>query len=407
MTYRIFFSAGEPSGDQHAAALLRSLRLKLGHVEAVGFGGACLAEAGCHLLADLTQHAVMGFFRPLARLPRFYAFYRRALAVFDRQPPQAVILVDYPGFNWHLARAAKMRKIPVCFYGPPQIWAWATWRVKKMRRLVDHAFCWLPFEAPWLQRHGCSASYVGHPFFDESAHRPHDESLVRQLTGEGRPVLTLLPGSRDQEVRANGPQMLRVAKRLGREIPDLQIVVAAFRPHQAELMSRWATEQGVNARVFFGKTPTLIQAATCCLAVSGSVSLELLYHEKPSVIVYCIGPLAERAEKFLRRVKYITLVNLLAYGRERAAQLGIDDRTTPSPQEALFPEFLTSRDVTGEIVGKLREWLTDASARESVIAQLRELKAWLNWEGAVDRAADAVADRLNLRPDTAALPRAA
>lgn len=407
MTYRIFFSAGEPSGDRHAAALLHSLRSKLGHVEAVGFGGECLAAAGCHLLADLTQHAVMGFFRPLAQVHRFYAFYRQALAVFDRRPPQAVILVDYPGFHWHLAKAAKARKIPVCFYGPPQIWAWATWRVKKMRRRVDHAFCWLPFEAPWLQRHGCSASYVGHPFFDESAHCPPDKSLLLQLTRDAQPVLTLLPGSRDQEVQANGRGMLRVAHHLCQEIPNLRVVVAAFRPHQAELMSRWAAEQGVNAQVFFGKTPTLIRAATCCLAVSGSVSLELLYHEKPSVIVYRIGRLAEKADKYLRRVKYITLVNLLAYGGERAAELTRWDDTTPAPEEALFPEFLSSRDVTGEIVEKLREWFTDASARESVIAQLRELKAWLRWEGAVDRAAAAIANWLDRPPEARVLPHAA
>ena len=388
MTHRIFFSAGEPSGDQHGAALIAALRARVSDLVCWGFGGPRMARAGCELLADLTSHAVMGFLRPIVQLHHFYRFYRQAIAEMERHRPEAVVLIDYPGFNWHLARAAKRRGIPVFFYGPPQIWAWARWRVRKMRRWVDHALCWLPFEQQWLVARGCSATYVGHPFFDECSSAVYDGALQAQLTADPRPLLTILPGSRDQEVHANGRAMLEVAARLREQIPSLRVAVAAFGSDQAELMERWAHQLDVPALVLAGKTPELIRSATCCLAVSGSVSLELLYHEKPTVILYRISPLAARIEKFIRRVKYITLVNLLYHGGSQAAELGPDDATTPAPTDALFPEFLTARDVTEEICRQLAPWLTDAEERERVVAVLRELKRSLGWEGAVDRAAD-------------------
>lgn len=389
MSRPIFISAGEPSGDQHGAALLKALCQRDPELSAIGFGGPKLREAGADLFADLTAHAVMWFSRPLTQLNRFVHFYRVAVEAFHSQRPRAVILIDYPGFHWHLARAAKECGIPVLYYGPPQIWAWASWRVKKLRRWVDHTFCWLPFEVPWLEKQGCAVTYVGHPFFDEAAAHPVDQSLLDRYR-DSRPLLVVLPGSRDQEVAANGELMLRAVAHLRRTIPDLHVVVAAFRPAQAERMKTMAENMQLPLEVFAGKTPELIRAADCCLAVSGSVSLELLYHEKPTVIVYRIGRLAYHIQSWFRRVKYITLVNLLAFGGESAADLPPQDRETPQPEKALYPEFLTYHDCSREVARHLEHWLTDTAARKAVIEQLQQLKARLNWQGAVDRAADAI-----------------
>jgi len=389
MSRPIFISAGEPSGDQHGAALLKALRQRDPGLSAIGFGGPRLQEAGAHLLADLTAHAVMWFSRPLAQLNRFVNFYRMAVEAFRSQRPRAVILIDYPGFHWHLARAAKECGIPVLYYGPPQIWAWASWRVKKLRRWVDRTFCWLPFEAPWLEKQGCPVTYVGHPFFDEAAAHPVDQSFLDRYRTT-RPLLAILPGSRDQEVSANGALMLRTVAHLRHKVPDLHVVVAAFRPEQANRIKTLAESMHLPIEVFAGKTLELIQAADCCLAVSGSVSLELLYHEKPTVIVYRIGRAAYHVQSWLRRVKYITLVNLLAFGGENAAELAPCDQKTPPPEEALFPEFLTYRDCSQEVANHLERWLTDMSARNAVVEQLQQLKARLNWQGAVDSAAEAI-----------------
>jgi len=142
----IFFSVGEPSGDLHGANLIRQLRELCPNIEAVGYGGPKMAEAGCRLHADLTALAVMWFSRAIANLHKFWDLASRADRYFRHHRPDAVVLIDYPGFNWWIARRAKAHGIPVFYYSPPQIWAWARWRVKKMRRLVDHILCGLPFE---------------------------------------------------------------------------------------------------------------------------------------------------------------------------------------------------------------------------------------------------------------------
>ena len=164
---RIFFSVGEPSGDLHGANLIRALRARQPHVECVGYGGPKMAAAGCRLHADLTQLAVMWLLRALVNLPRFWQLVCRADRYFRHHRPDAVVLIDYPGFNWWIARRAKVHRIPVYYYGAPQMWAWAPWRVRKMRRLVNHVLCKLPFEAVWYQQRDCPATYVGHPYFDE------------------------------------------------------------------------------------------------------------------------------------------------------------------------------------------------------------------------------------------------
>src|SRR5688500_2980528 len=148
---RLFFSVGEPSGDLHGANLIRDLKARRPDLECVGYGGPRMQAAGCHLHFDLTSLAVMWIGRVLLNLRTFFRLRDQAKAYFDRERPDAVVLIDFPGFNWHIAAAAKERGIPVFYYGVPQLWAWAPWRVKKMRRTVDHALCKLPFEETWLR----------------------------------------------------------------------------------------------------------------------------------------------------------------------------------------------------------------------------------------------------------------
>ena len=145
-----------------------------------------MAAAGCQLHADLTALAVMWFARVLVNLHKFWDLASRADRYFRHHRPDAVVLIDYPGFNWWIARRAKAHGIPVFYYTPPQIWAWAQWRVKKMRRLVDHVLCSLPFEEAWFRRHGCNATFVGHPFFDEVRRHAYDERFLRSASATSR-----------------------------------------------------------------------------------------------------------------------------------------------------------------------------------------------------------------------------
>jgi len=394
---KLFFCAGEPSGDLHAANLIRRLRERSPALEAVGYGGPRMAAAGCRLHADLTELAVMWFVRALANLPKFWDLAGRADRYFRHQRPDGVVLIDYPGFNWWIAWRAKIHGIPVFYYTPPQIWAWATWRAKKMRRLSDHVLCSLPFEEDWFRQRGCNATFVGHPFFDEVRQQALDESFLELHRRREGPLVTILPGSRTQEVLHNLPWFLKAAARVCQAVPAARFAVAAFKPKHAAMAAEMVAATGewnhsVPSRptidIYSGRTPELMRLATCCMACSGSVSMELLYHAKPTVIHYHISPLAYAVQKPFRKVKYITLVNLLSTGELYPADLSPYDPAQPDAERVLFPEYLTCEDKSAAVAGHVIQWLTDPAVLARQIAALETLKAEVAHGGASAKAAD-------------------
>lgn len=394
----IFFSAGEPSGDLHGANLIRQLRSRCKNLRAVGYGGPQMAQVGCSLHADLTALAVMWFARALLNLHKFWALASRADRYFRHHRPDAVVLVDYPGFNWWIARRAKAHGIPVFYYAPPQIWAWARWRVRKMRRLVNHVLCSLPFEQEWFRRQGCNATFVGHPFFDEVRRQEYDRRFLQEQGKREGPLVVILPGSRTQEVTNNLEWFLKAAARIREQLPQVRFAMAAFKPHQAELARREVAAAGLPIEVFVGKTPELIRLADCCMSVSGSVSLELLYHTTPTVILYWITRLAYFVQRFFRKVKYITLVNLLSADELFPKDLTPFDPAQEDAENVLFPEYLTCEDKSTRIAAHVVEWLTDDSKRECRVAELARLKAKVGGGGASRRAAEYILKVLADRP---------
>jgi lipid-A-disaccharide synthase len=322
----------------------------------------------------------------------------RADRFFRHERPDAVVLIDYPGFNWWIAWRAKAHGIPVFYYVPPQLWAWASHRVKKMRRYVDHILCSLPFEPAWYAERGCRATFVGHPFFDEVRRQPLDEEFLAEQSAKHGPLVAILPGSRTQEVEANLPWFLQTAAIVSRQVPRVRFAIAAFKPHQAALAKQMVAEAGLAVPVYLGRTPELIRAATCCLACSGSVSLELLHALKPTVIGYRISRFAYAVQDRFRNAPYITLVNLLSTGRlerDRAAErrtAANDDR------RVLFPEFLSARDCSAEAAERLTTWLVDAAARGRTVEQLESLLGRVGQPGASRRAAEYILGVLAARP---------
>ncbi len=324
----------------------------------------------------------MWLLRVLLNIHKFLALVSRADRYFRHQRPDAVVLVDYPGFNWWIARRAKAHGIPVLYYCPPQIWAWASWRIKKMRRFVDHVLCALPFEETWFREQGCRATFVGHPFFDEVRRQQFDEAFLETLQSKPGRLVTILPGSRTQEVEHNLKWFLKAAAFVQVRIPGVRFAVAAFKPHQAQLARQLISEARLPVEVYVRKTPELIYAADCCMACSGSVSLELLYYKKPTVVLYWISPFAFWVQQFFRRVKYITLVNLLS-----AKDLFPKDTTPYNPGDAdaervLFPEYLTSDDKSLQIASHVIQWLANDEQRDSLVAELAKLKARVGHGGA-------------------------
>ncbi len=394
---KIFFSAGEPSGDLHGANLIRELRSRCPELEAIGYGGPEMASAGCHLLTDLTALAVMWFLRVLLNIHKFLALAGRADRTFRHNRPDAVVLIDYPGFNWWIARRAKAHGIPVFYYAPPQIWAWASWRIKKMRRFVDHVLCSLPFEAHWFAERGCNATFVGHPYFDEVRRQKLDETFLNKHRDDERPLVTILPGSRTQEVVHNLKYFIEAARLIRAQVPQARFAIASFKPHQAQLAREAVAESGLPVDVYVRRTPELIHLATCCLAVSGSVSLELLYQTKPTVILYWITPLAYAVQKRFRKVKYITLVNLLTTNELFPADTTPYDPESADAQQALFPEYLTCENKSVQIAKHAITWLTKAEERQCLVDRLAQLKAEVGHGGASSMGAAYILDQLHRR----------
>ncbi len=383
---RIFFSVGEASGDLHGANLIRALQSHC-PMSALGLGGPKMREAGCELLRDMSDLAVMGLWPALVKLPQFFRLLGHVERSFDEQRPDAVVLIDYPGFNWHVARKAKERGIPVFYYGLPQLWAWASWRVKKVQRYVDHALCKLPFEEAWFRGHGCNATYVGHPYFDELRAQRLDEAFVAAQQQRSGPLVTILPGSRNQEVKSNLPLLLKAADLVRREVPDVRFAIASYNDKQAMLAREMVASSSLTAGVFVGRTPELISAAGCCLACSGSVSLELLFHAKPSVIVYRVGWWTYHVVRQLVNVRYITLVNLLASDNPLGSRSKSDQIASPE-QQPLLPEYPTWRDCSQDVARHAIAWLTDDEQRERVASELAALRDQVANGGASARAAD-------------------
>jgi lipid-A-disaccharide synthase len=311
------------------------------------------------------------------------------------------VLIDYPGFNWWIARRAKAHGIPVFYYGAPQLWAWAGWRVRKMRRFVDHVLCKLPFEEAWYRDRGCHATYVGHPYFDQLRSEELDAAFIAQQQASGRPLVTILPGSRTQEVENNFGQFLKAARIVQQRVPNVRFAVAAFKPSQADLVEAQITGLNLPIEVHVRRTAELIHVADCAMAVSGSVSLELLYHTTPSVILYQISRPAFFVQRFFRKVRYITLVNLLTtddlFPQPRRGYAAVYDPKDPADAGVLLPEYLTCEDKSRQVAEHIIEWLTQPAKREARVQQLAALKERVANGGASRQAADYVLNTLDAR----------
>ena len=286
----LFFSVGEPSGDQHAARLIKQISTNHPEVTTRGFGGQGMRDAGCQIELDLTKHAVVGLIEVLPKLRQFFRFVDQAEEVFRGGDIDGVVLVDFPGFNWHIAKRAKRYGIPVYYYCPPQLWVWGGWRIRKMRRTVDHVLAVLPIEEKYFAERGIETTYVGHPFFDAVKEQPLDAQFVdrwKQQSNAGSSLVAVLPGSRGHEVKGNWPLMLSAIRRLAKRHPDAKFLVAAYRDSQCVWCREQLTAEDQNLPIsfFVGKTSEIIQVAKCAMMVSGSVSLELMARHTPAAVV--------------------------------------------------------------------------------------------------------------------------
>ncbi|HEB53547.1 MAG TPA: lipid-A-disaccharide synthase [bacterium] len=363
----LFVSAGEASGELHAARLVRALAAD--DLRTSAFGGQALADAGANVRFGLSEHAVMGFFGVLRQLPLILRAYADFLRLLREDPPDLCVLVDYPGLHLVMAKACKRRGVPVLHYIAPQYWAWGPWRMRRYRRAVDATLTILPFETEFFRRLNVPAAYIGHPLLDELADSPPDPQAVTAV--RARRTLVLLPGSRRAEIEANLPGMLRVAAVLRRKDPELRCVVPHKNPRRSDRIRSLLRACGADyAEHHQGPLAPWLAGARLVLAKSGTGSLEACLHQTPTIVVYKLrGWLATLGYHNILSVPFIAGANLIA-NRE------------------VVPEHCFSDDDGWLAVQTDAEALwSDDQRRQAALADLAEVRSRLGEPGATARTA--------------------
>lgn len=375
----VFVSAGEASGEGHAARLVQALAPE--GMRFSCFGGPSMAAAGGTLLYPLSQHAVMGLVGVLRHLPLILRAHARFLRLLREDPPDLAVLVDYPGLHLVMAKAARRHGVPVLHYIAPQYWAWGPWRMRRYRRSVDATLTILPFEPRFFARFGIPAGYIGHPLLDQGPEPAGTPAAV--ATG---PVLVVLPGSRSAEIRANLPGLVEVAGRARAAVASLRVVIVHRDSRKAAAIRAMLAELGAaDVEVQEGAVAPWLAQARVVVAKSGTGSLEACLHGVPTVVVYRLAnPLAVWGYRNLVQVPFIAAANLVA-GR------------------AVVPEFCFHgmhhwQDVAAATVALLG----DGPERKACIEGLREVRARLGNPGATARVAAIV--RGTLMSQTSTLP---
>lgn len=324
---RIYISAGEPSGDAHAAAVATALRRRLPGVELDALGGPLLAQAGARVLDRMEAFSVVGFVEALAKIPAHYRLLGRVRAAFRAKRYDLVILVDYPGYHLRAAAAAAAAGIPVLYYIAPQLWAWGVGRVRKLAAVRRLAVI-LPFEEAFFRERGIPATFVGHPLKDRPAPPPRAEARRALGLDPGRPTLGLFPGSRAQEVRRHWSVFRAAAARVVAARPDVQLIAAGA--PGAEYPDPGAI------RVHPGDPLAVFAAADAGICKSGTTTLEAAMADLPMVITYRVHPVSSFIAFRLLRVPWVGLVNLVA-GRAVCPELLQRHATPARLADAVLP----------------------------------------------------------------------
>ncbi len=309
----VMFSAGEPSGDQHAANLFLEMKKSQPAIKGIGMGGAKMAEAGVELSYDSANIAVIGVVEVIKHYPEI----RRALTLMQQlavaEKPDLLVCVDYKEFNFKLARFAKQHGIKVLFYVGPQVWAWRAGRVKQYGKVIDMMAVIFPFETAYYEAENVPVRYVGHPSVDK-AHPQHSKSEdLRRFGLDARhPVVGLLPGSRVNEIKRMLPVMLAAAEKLQASLPDVQFILPQADAIADELLAGYLQQLPVKVILVKNQPYDVMQCCDAIMTTSGTATLEIALLAVPMVIAYKLAPATYWLGRLLVKTPFIGLPNIIA-----------------------------------------------------------------------------------------------
>jgi lipid-A-disaccharide synthase len=372
---QILISAGETSGEMHAARLADALRRRTG-AQMFGLGGARMREAGVELLADCADVAVVGFSEVFHRLPKIWGIYKRMVADAARRRPQLAILVDFPDFNLRLARRLRRLGIRCAYFISPQVWAWRGGRVQLMKRLVERVICIFPFEEKFYRDAGVAADFVGHPLADSVQPKMSRAEFCAQFSlNAGKPVVALLPGSREGEVKHHLPSLLEAASLLRRKFP-CQFVLA-LAPDVSACAISGLVQMEPSVRLVQGATYDALAHSDCAIVASGTATVEAALLGAPMVVVYRLSAASAFVARRLVRVPHFAMPNLIA-GRP------------------IVPEFFQEAFTPEAVAKEIARLLEFPEARRAMQRDLAEVREKLRGPGGnpIERAAEILAGLL-------------
>ncbi|MCX7816208.1 MAG: lipid-A-disaccharide synthase [Syntrophales bacterium] len=370
----VLIVAGEASGDLHGSLLVKALK-KYGDLKFSGIGGDYMQGEGVDLIAHVSHLAVVGFTEVFSSLSYILKVRRKIIKFLKEKKPSLVILIDYPEFNIHLAKVAKSLNTKVFYYISPQVWAWRTYRIKKIKKYVDKIAVIFPFEEEFYARYGVTATFVGHPLLDIVRTQSDPKEIIKRLgLEESRKTVALLPGSRESEIKRILPVMMEAARIMESKTNSLQFLLPPASTLSLNIFEEMLKNPGVKIEVI-KNTYDVLGVSDVAIVASGTATLETALMEKPMVIVYKVSPLTYLVGRMLVRVDHIGIVNIIA-GR------------------TVVPELVQKRATAENIAKETMKILMDEGYRESMIKELSKIKEKLGKPGASERAAALVREIL-------------
>jgi lipid-A-disaccharide synthase len=373
LSARLLLSCGEASGDLYAGALTRELLAIDPTLTVSGLGGPAFAAAGGRLVDDYRQISVTGLTEWIPKLPRLLAARRRLVAAAAAEPPDALVLIDFSGFNFRLAPAIKRLGVPVIYYISPQIWASRPGRLATMRAIADRVLVIFPFEAAIYEKGGVPVEFVGHPLIDLAKPTATREAFLGglRLTPSAATV-AILPGSRPNEVSRILPDLAAAARLIRREVADAQFVVARA-PHLDDSLFDAVRADAAGARFALveGDPDTVLASADVALTASGTATVQAALHDTPMVVVYRMAPLSYQLARRVVTLDTIGMVNLIA-------------------GETIAPEFVQDAFTPEAVAREAISMITDRDRAARIRTGLATVRARLGGPGASRRAAEAI-----------------
>ena len=374
---KYFIIAGEASGDLHGSNLVKALQKQDATCEIVGWGGDLMKAAGVRLLQHYKRTSFMGFWEVLKNLRTILSAIRDCKNDIEQEQPDALILIDFPGFNFRIAEWAKPKNIKIYYYISPQLWAWKENRIKKVKRDIDRMFVILPFEKSFYKKHQYEVDYVGHPLLDVTEHFQSTPNFRKNHSLDDRPIIALLPGSRQQEIDNMLSKMLAMVERF----PRFQFVIAAAPSQPLAFYQAIISKNNQNnalynsVKIIQNNTYNILKNAEAALVTSGTATLETALFNVPQVVCYKGSALSYSIAKRLVKIKYISLVNLIA--------------DQPLVTELIQNDF-TIRNLEQELAAILT-----TEKRQTLLNDYHQLKEKLGGKGASDRTAKLIIDLSN------------